>query len=116
MREGGWRDGSAVKNTGCSSKGPGFNSQHPRGSSHLPVTPVPGDLMPSHRQTRRQNTNAHKVKINYKKETNKQNIDCKLTLRIYKHSGSSEGLPTTGKEGFLRQPPSRTIPKNMQEH
>ncbi|CAO2625279.1 hypothetical protein LEMLEM_LOCUS18793, partial [Lemmus lemmus] len=24
----GWRDGSAVKSTGCSSRGPGFNSQY----------------------------------------------------------------------------------------
>jgi len=27
------RDGSVVKTTGCSSKGPGFNSQHPHGNS-----------------------------------------------------------------------------------
>jgi hypothetical protein len=37
---GGWRDGSAVKSTGCSSRGPGFNSHHPRGGSQLSVTPV----------------------------------------------------------------------------
>jgi hypothetical protein len=30
---GGWRDGSAVKNTDCSSKGPKFKSQQPRGGS-----------------------------------------------------------------------------------
>jgi hypothetical protein len=29
----GWRDGSAVKSTDCSSKGCEFNSQQPRGSS-----------------------------------------------------------------------------------
>jgi hypothetical protein len=28
-----WRDGSAVKNTDCSSRGPEFNSQQPHGSS-----------------------------------------------------------------------------------
>jgi hypothetical protein len=28
---------------------PEFNSQHPHGSSHLSVTPVPEDLMPSYR-------------------------------------------------------------------
>ena len=38
----GWRAGSMVKNT-CSYKGPGFDSQHPRGSSLLSVIPVPGD-------------------------------------------------------------------------
>jgi hypothetical protein len=28
----GWRDGSAVKSTDCSSRGPEFNSQQPHGS------------------------------------------------------------------------------------
>jgi hypothetical protein len=36
----GWRDGSADKSTGCSSKGPSFNSQHPDGSSQLSETTV----------------------------------------------------------------------------
>jgi hypothetical protein len=31
----GWRDGSAVMNTDCSSKGPEFNSQQPDGGSQL---------------------------------------------------------------------------------
>jgi hypothetical protein len=31
----GWRDGSAVKKTGCSSRGPEFNSQLPHTSSQL---------------------------------------------------------------------------------
>jgi hypothetical protein len=35
----GWRGGSAVKSTGCSSRGPRFNSQQPHGSSQLSVTP-----------------------------------------------------------------------------
>jgi len=30
---GGWRDGSAVKSTDCSSRGPEFNSQQPHGGS-----------------------------------------------------------------------------------
>jgi hypothetical protein len=30
---GGWRDGSAVKSTDCSSKGPEFKSQQPHGGS-----------------------------------------------------------------------------------
>jgi hypothetical protein len=29
----GWRDGSEVKSTDCSSKGPEFNSQQPHGGS-----------------------------------------------------------------------------------
>jgi hypothetical protein len=28
----GWRDGSVVKSTDCSSRGPDFNSQQPRGN------------------------------------------------------------------------------------
>ena len=37
----GWRDGSVVKSTCCSSTEPTFNSQPPRGSSLLSVTHVP---------------------------------------------------------------------------
>jgi hypothetical protein len=33
----GWRDGSAVKSTDCSSKGPEFKSQQPYGGSQLSV-------------------------------------------------------------------------------
>ena len=47
--EGRWRDGSAVKSTDCSSRGPRFNSQHPHSSSHLSVTAVLRDLIPSRR-------------------------------------------------------------------
>ena len=46
-----WRDGTVVKSTVCSSKGPGINSQHPHGSSQLTVTPVPDrsdTLIPMH--------------------------------------------------------------------
>jgi hypothetical protein len=39
----GWRDGSVVKSTGCSSKGPRFNSQYPHGGSQLSITSVPGE-------------------------------------------------------------------------
>ena len=46
---GDWRDGSVVKS--CSSRGPGFNSQHPHGSSQLSVAPIPGDLTPSYQHT-----------------------------------------------------------------
>ena len=42
----GWRDGSVV-NTGCSSRGPGFNFQNPHGGSQPFVVPVSGDLEPS---------------------------------------------------------------------
>ncbi|EDM16219.1 rCG63685 [Rattus norvegicus] len=34
---GGWRDGSVVKSTVCSSRGPEFNSQQPRGGSQPSV-------------------------------------------------------------------------------
>jgi hypothetical protein len=58
------RDGSVVKTTDCSSKGPEFNSQHPHGNTT--VTPVPEDPTPSHRHTCRQNTDAHEIKIKIK--------------------------------------------------
>jgi hypothetical protein len=56
-----WRDGSAVKSTGCFSKGPEFNSHHQQGRSQMSITPVPGDPTPSHRHTCCQNTNAYKI-------------------------------------------------------
>jgi hypothetical protein len=56
--------GSEVKSPGCSSKGPRFNSQHPHGSLQISVTPVPGDLTPSHTCASSQNTSIHKIKIN----------------------------------------------------
>ena len=61
--ERGGRYGSAVKCTHYTSRGPGFNSQHPHGSSQLPVTLVSGDLTPSHRHACRQITNVHKIQI-----------------------------------------------------
>lgn len=39
-----WRDGSLVKNTGCSSSGASFDSQHPHDSSPPSVTPAIEDL------------------------------------------------------------------------
>ena len=54
-----WRDGSLVKSTICSCRGPRFNSQHPHGSSQLSVTPVPGG---SNSLTLRQNINYIKLK------------------------------------------------------
>ena len=55
--------GSTVKSAGGSSREPGFNFLHPHGSSHLSVTPVPGDLMPSYRHTHTNDTKAHKMLI-----------------------------------------------------
>ena len=40
-------DGSAVKSTRCSYRGPGFHFRCPRGTTQLSITPVPGDLKPS---------------------------------------------------------------------
>jgi hypothetical protein len=37
IKEGGWRDGSAVKISDCSSKGPGFKSQQAHGGSQPSV-------------------------------------------------------------------------------
>lgn len=47
-------------NTGCSSGGPGFNSQDLRGDSQLSVTTVLGNPTPSHGHTCRKNTNEEK--------------------------------------------------------
>lgn len=43
-----WRDGSALKSACCSRREPEFRSQHHvRLSPHLPVSPAPGNLIPS---------------------------------------------------------------------
>ena len=34
---GDWSNGSVLKSTGCSSRGPGFNSHHSRGGAQLSV-------------------------------------------------------------------------------
>lgn len=68
-----WRDGSAVRSTGCSCRGSRLNSQHSYSCSQLSLTPVPecqklfSDLMTFtssryvHRYTFRQKIYAHKV-------------------------------------------------------
>ena len=43
----GWREGSAVKSTGCPYRGPEFNSQHPHGGSQ-PYT-VESDALLHHK-------------------------------------------------------------------
>jgi hypothetical protein len=43
FKSGGWRDGSVVKITSCSFKGPGFCYQLPHSSSQLSEIPVPGE-------------------------------------------------------------------------
>lgn len=72
-----------LKGTHCSSRGPGFKSQHPHGGSQLSVTPVPVDLIPQHMHPCSQNTNVHKRK----------DIYFKLT-RIAAFSYSREIFPT----------------------
>jgi hypothetical protein len=36
-KKSGWRDGSVVKSTDCSSEGPEFKSQQPHGGSQPPI-------------------------------------------------------------------------------
>jgi hypothetical protein len=55
----------------------GFNFQHPHGGSQMPVTPVSGNPTPSHRHARRQNTDAHEIKI--KKSIKKYEHTCVYT-------------------------------------
>jgi|UPI0000F4F6F2 hypothetical protein len=58
---GGWEQWLRFQNPAL----PGFKSQHLHGSSQLSVTPVPGNLTPSHRHACKQNSNTHKMKINH---------------------------------------------------
>ena len=45
-----WRDSAVVGGTGCSSRGPGCDSQHLHSGPQPSVTPVPGVLTPSYSQ------------------------------------------------------------------
>jgi hypothetical protein len=70
-----WRDSSAVKSTGCSSRGSEFNFQLPQGYWQLSVTLVTlfGPLWALHihvvhRHTDRQNTYAHLKQIKRKRK------------------------------------------------
>lgn len=71
----GWRDGSAVKNTGCSSKDPGFNSRHPH-----PLMPVydsssrASHSLNTNRHTCGQNTDEHKRKRAKKKKKERDSL------------------------------------------
>jgi hypothetical protein len=84
-----------LKSTGCSSRGPHFNSQHPHDGSQLYVTPVPGDPIPSHRQTYRQNTNVHKIIIII------ITIDSSVFLRMNQLLSFSVLADSTGVYNFL---------------
>jgi hypothetical protein len=42
----GWRNDSVFRSVGFSSKGPGFDSQHPHDSSQLCLTSDPGGMVP----------------------------------------------------------------------
>lgn len=77
----GRRDGSVVRNIGCSSRGPGLESQHPHGGLQPPVTPFSGDGMPSsgfcRHQASKWDTDMHADKIP---------ILIKLKLKTRKHT------------------------------
>jgi hypothetical protein len=49
-----WRDGSAVKSTGCPSREFKFNSQHPHGSSKLSAPPRSDSLTQTYMQAKHQ--------------------------------------------------------------
>jgi hypothetical protein len=50
----GWRDGSSVKSTGCSSRDPGFDLQHLHGGLQLSLPSVLGDLTQTQMQAEQQ--------------------------------------------------------------
>jgi hypothetical protein len=72
----GWRDGS--------SRGSEFNSQHPHDSSQLSIVTVPGELTSTYRHTCKQNTSAHKIKINlFKKQQQQQHARAPVLCSIH---------------------------------
>jgi hypothetical protein len=66
----GWGNSTENKNTGCSSRGLGFSSQYPHGSSQLSVTPVPDTLTQTHVEAKYQCTqNKNRLLKKKKKES-----------------------------------------------
>lgn len=78
-----------------SSRGPSLDPQRPPGGSQLSVTPVPENVMPSfglyrhqtqetYRHTCKQNTSAHKIKINlFKKQQQQQHARAPVLCSIH---------------------------------
>ena len=77
-RLGVWRDGSAVKNSDCSSRGPEFNSGQPHGGSQPSV--VGSDSLFGCVWRQLQCTHIHKININSLKQSHLCHI---LTYFIY---------------------------------
>ena len=64
----GWGDGSEVKSTCCSCRGPRFSSQRPHGGPQPSVTPVPGDpSSPLKELTHMIHAHTHTQKMHFKK-------------------------------------------------
>ena len=77
-----WRDGSAVKSTDCSSRGPEFNSQQPHGGSQPSVMGSDALFWCVWRQ--RQCTHIHKINKLLKKKRKEKSHPCKAKfLLIY---------------------------------
>lgn len=69
-------DGSEFKNTGCSSRGPGFNCYNTYSSSMLPAPHIPGNLISSldlHKIRHTCKANIHTIMVNTGK-----NLDMRL--------------------------------------
>lgn len=64
-----WRDGSAAKSSGCSTKGPEFDPQHPHGASQLSITLVLVYIIPPSELTWCTGTLAGKTFIHISLET-----------------------------------------------
>jgi hypothetical protein len=62
----GWRDGPVINSTGCSSKGPGFNSQHHMAAHTVCNSSSRGSDPPHTDMCAGRTPNVHKVKINNK--------------------------------------------------
>ena len=108
-----------LKSTGCSSRGPEFNSQHPHGGSQPSVTPVQGDPTSFgglhgdsvHRHTCRK-TPLHIKISNFKHETEQlvpgvpwvgDSYDCPSSLKAL--------AATLWVSGALPAPPSTLAPQ-----
>ena len=89
---GGWRDGSEVKSTDCSSRGPEFKSQQSHGGSQPSVM---GDPMPSSGVS--EDSDSVSIYMKLKKKKKRVPGLCETQFHLSKEEAKMQGLrPYTG--------------------
>ena len=96
-----------VKSTGCSSRGSGFDSQYPNGSSQLPAIPGHADLMPSSdfywHQACMWDTDIHAGRTSTHIETKKWFVFYPACGGVYFSAFKTQSITEQGQDRYSRQ-------------